>query len=242
MTILLSVPTYDGIVLVSDMRVSDYRSANFSDTAEKLKRVHSHCLFGTVGSPIYSKADGNVDLDLIEIVSASLSTFSTSNTTLANPHAIKLDLLERLESKVHGVKAEFNQETQFLVYEFANFGLVGHYFNIMLHRGRPIEIADDPVVFNADPFRDLVHGWTEKRLENRQIPYEVLKNSPSFKLAWSGNLLTTADALALALTYFKASIHDPMCRSVSPTLEAISLTKDGISVEVPLGTDISLCI
>jgi hypothetical protein len=236
MTILISIPTHDGIVLVSDMRVTNFRSSTFKDDATKMKRIHSHCVFGTVGSPIYTDANDTVHLNLTDLVFDSLSSFDKSET-LANPREISLDLVRRLDEKVHSVNAAFNQDTQFLVYEYAKGRLKGHYFNIMLHVGQKIKVAEDPIQFQVDPFKDLIHGWSENRINKGQIPYQALADDPHFKMALAGRLLSTADALKVALKYFNASFADKSCTSISPTFEALSITQAGLQVEIALGSD-----
>jgi hypothetical protein len=242
MTILVALPVDDdGVVLVADTRVTHFHQGTYSDGRQKIRKIGTHCVFATTGSPEYVDASGHIVADLTEIVEDCLSNIHNTSRypILIDPTAISQDLCDRLGKSLNGVNAAFNECSFFLVYEYTKkYGLIARSFETELIAGQPLKVWEKQILLETRPFWDRVRGQNEKALASGSGPYKSLKQNDLFNRMMAGETLSIDESFDLAYEFVRAAISIPAAQ-VSPTIEAILLNKDGLIVRQPLGSDVT---
>jgi hypothetical protein len=204
LTILVALPTDDEIVLLADTRVTNFREKTFRDGQQKLRRIGTHCVFATAGSPEYADLTGKTVLDLNDIVERALMQIHKTSRfpILIDPTDIAKDLCSRLNEAVKGVAAAFNDSTFFLVYEYTQqYGLLGRRFEIELRIGQPILVHEKQLFFDNRPFWERVTGEHQNALANGSAPYEKLKGNDLFNRMIKGESLSVDESLRLSYNF-----------------------------------------
>lgn len=109
MTLIITVPTTDGLVVVADKRVSSPYGSK--DTADKIRKPGPHCIFVSAGYPIFSESStvsGKTLFDIPGMLDQRLTTICKKGTPgLQNPG----ELATAMQQGINRRKVPFSNDT-----------------------------------------------------------------------------------------------------------------------------------
>jgi hypothetical protein len=227
LTLIITVPTTDGLVVVADKRVSSPYGSK--DTADKIRKPGPHCVFVSAGYPIFSESttiSGKALMDIPGMLDQRLTAICKKGTpALQHPG----ELAAAMQHNINIRKVPFSNDTiprtvcTSYVFDFHE-RLRGQAMYFSACAGM-VSVHSSSMNVDARPFPWMILGEEQTDIFRGVGKYAKLQQNELFRRMRTRDKLDANEALELAFEFVRTVFS--VSHRVSQWVDAILLEERG---------------
>lgn len=227
MTLIVTIPSTEGLVVVADKRVSSPYGSK--DTAEKIRKPGPHCVLLSAGYPIFAESttiSGKTLLDIPGMLDQRLSAIcKTGAAALQNPS----ELANAIQQGINRSKVPFSTDTvprtvcTSYIFDYHE-RLRGQAMYFSACAGQ-VSVHTSSMNVEARPFPWMILGEDQTEIFRGVGKYEKLQQHELFARMRMRDKLDANEAVELGFEFVRVVFS--VSNRVSQWVDSILLSEDG---------------